>query len=96
MCDHCSSDQNSETEMEISDIGEAARNILVKAKDSDLKMTALKLVEALRGRGPSNLKLASWKAPKTIVEDKNLAESFVAHLLMENYLKEDFHFTPYR
>ena len=96
MCDHCSADENSESNIEISDIAEAARNILSKAKDSDLKMTALKLVEAIRGRGASNLKLSSWKPPKSISEDKNLAENVIAHLLMENYLKEDFHFTPYR
>jgi len=58
-------------------------------------MTALKLVEALRGRGASNLKLTDWKPPKTIANDKNHAENIVAHLLMENYIKEDFHFTPY-
>ena len=98
MCDHCAANavpSHSLVEIDISEFAEAVLKILARAKDGDLKMTALKLVEALRGRGASNLKLTDWKPPKNIANDKNHAENIVAHLLMENYIKEDFHFTPY-
>ena len=59
MCDHCHSSSgsgsSSKSEMEISEVAQATIDILAQAKNVDQKMTALKLVEALRGRGATNL-----------------------------------------
>ena len=59
MCDHCHSSSgsgsSSKSEMEISEVAQATIDILAQAKNVDQKMTALKLVDALRGRGATNL-----------------------------------------
>lgn len=41
--------------------GEAAVKILDQARTRETRMTGLKLVEALMGRGTANLKLAGWQ-----------------------------------
>lgn len=97
MCDHCSSPTgpDSGTELDVSDVAEAARNFIQHSKDMDQRLTALKLVEALRGRGGPLLKRVEWSPPKSLASNKAQVETIVAHLLIENYLKEHFHFTPY-
>ena len=79
--------------MNVSDIADAAIQILVHAQSLDSKITALKLIDALLGKGPS--KISSWKKPPTNVCQKHQIEHVVANLLIDGHLKEDFHFTPY-
>jgi ATP-dependent DNA helicase Q1 len=97
MCDHCSRPPgpDSGTELDVSEVAEAARNFIVHSKNLDQRLTALKLVDALRGRGGTLLKKVDWSPPRGVASSKTLTETIVAHLLIENYLKEHFHFTPY-
>ena len=66
---------------------------MVQAQSLDSKITALKLIDALLGKGPC--KISSWKKPPTNVSQKYQIEHVVANFLIDGYLKEDFHFTPY-
>ena len=66
--------------------------ILEQAGRREQRVTGLKLVDAVQGRGASNLKLAGWAGDGL---SKDQVESLVAHLTVEGHLKEDFHFTPY-
>ena len=91
MCDNCTRDDIIAT----GDVGDAARaavSILEQAARREQRVTGLKLVEAVQGRGASNLKLAGWAGGGL---GKDQVESLVAHLTVEGHLKEDFHFTPY-
>ena len=97
MCDHCneSPKADSGTELDVTEIAEAAINFIRHAASLDQRLTALKLVDALQGRGGTLLKLVDWTPPKSISSNRSLTETIVTHLLIDNYLKEHFHFTPY-
>ena len=56
------------------------------------RITALKLLEAWYGRGPTSLRVREVKCPDVAQED---GERVIIHLLLEGVLREDFHFTPY-
>ena len=58
----------------------------------ETRITAAKLVEALQGRGANNIKIAGWKGGKWTKEN---VEQIVGMMLVEQYLQEDMHFTPY-
>ena len=75
----------------MSSIADAAIQILVQASSMDTKVTALKLVDALLGKGPC--KIQSWKNEKKL--PKSQIEHIVALFLIGGQLREDFHFTPY-
>jgi len=91
MCDNCTRADG----IAKGDCGDAARaavGILEQAGRREQRVTGLKLVEAVQGRGATNLKLAGWAGDGL---SKDQVESLVAHLTVEGHLKEDFHFTPY-
>ena len=91
MCDNCTRADPSATG-DVVDAAKAAVSILEQAARREQRVTGLKLVEAVQGKGASNLKLAGW-AGDSLTKDQ--VESLVAHLTVEGHLKEDFHFTPY-
>lgn len=91
MCDNCTRD-DSIAKGDVGDAARAAVQILEQAGRREQRVTGLKLVEAVQGRGASNLKLAGWAGEGF---SKDQVESLVAHLTIEGHLKEDFHFTPY-
>ncbi|XP_059607390.1 ATP-dependent DNA helicase Q1-like [Phlebotomus argentipes] len=66
--------------------------ILDKADSMDMKLTGAKLIEAWFNKGPACLRANKKKAPAF---DRTLAEHIIAHLILEEYLKEDFHYTAY-
>ena len=93
MCDNCNSQTPDCATLDIREIAQAALKILERAERIlDMKLTPLKLVNALIGKGESKLRLPDWK-PSHL--DKDKAEFVVLHLLLDGYLKEDFAFTPY-
>lgn len=92
MCDNCNS-CSKPREIDVSAVADAAVQILIQAQSMDSKVTALKLIEALMGKG--NLKLAHWKKPPENLALKSQVEHVVANLLIGGQLREDFHFTPY-
>ena len=44
-------------------------------------------------KGPA--KIPTWKKPPSHLSEKSQIEHVVAYLLINGYLKEDFHYTPY-
>jgi len=46
-------------------------------------------------KGPSNLRLSEKESPKANRLSRDMCESVIGYLLLQGYLKEDFHFTPY-
>ena len=105
MCDNCKSretDTNQLSEgLNVKECSDAAIQILNHAKAGDIRVTANKLVDALLGKGQSNLKLNGWKMPKFsqidtfLTNARFLTETIVSNMILGGYLKEDFHFTPY-
>lgn len=102
MCDNCDSQSNKTKDKEtvnVNDWANAAILILNQAKCGDIKVTANKLVDALLCKGQSNLRVSSWSKPSCRGIAKNserhFVEAIVSNMLIEGYLKEDFHFTPY-
>jgi len=93
MCDFCEKDEDiSVKAVDVTDYAEAAVGILIAAAPKEIRVTAIKLVEALQGRGANNTKLAGWKGGPL---KKDQVEQVVAWLLVEGYLQEDMHYTPY-
>ena len=92
MCDNCASERKF-TNLPLKEYVKALKSILLQSESMDAKLTGLKLVNALMGRGEGKFKVANWSPPKTFT--KTIAEQVILHLLMEGYLKEDFAFTPY-
>jgi hypothetical protein len=72
-------------EVFLADYVDALRKILSQAACGDGKMTGLKLVNALLGKGEGKFRIADWSPPKEMT--KSRAELIVAHLLMEGFLK---------
>lgn len=93
MCDICEKGEGINVPaVDVTDYAEAAVGILKAAAPKEIRVTALKLVEALQGKGANNTKLAGWKGGKL---KKDQVEQLVAWLLVEGYLREDMHYTPY-
>lgn len=59
----------------------------------DVKVTVIKLLDAWFGKGDAKLRMKDVPIPSF---DRITAERVVGYLLIEGYLKEDFHYTAYR
>ena len=90
MCDICinsGSSRGSQLQSDVSAVADSAFQILIQAQSQDSKMTALKLLDALMGKGPSKL------SKKSVGDfSRTQMEIIVAKLLIEGYFREDFHF----
>ncbi|KAI8783389.1 ATP-dependent DNA helicase Q1 [Biomphalaria glabrata] len=86
MCDHCASTQ---CQVKIKDVTQFIKNLL-STLDAAQRVTPAKLLDAWYGADPAGVKGTSIAAPSLA---KNRAERTVAQLLVEGYLKEEFHFT---
>lgn len=67
-------------------------SLLSHAKQTNQRVTSLKLIDAWSGKGSPSLRLASVAPPKL---PRLEMERVVVMMLLNGYLKEDFHFTPY-
>jgi len=93
MCDHCDGSSNLSSDyIDITDYAKAANGILEAAGPKEIRITAVKLVEALQGKGANNVKLKGWTGGNL---NKDQVEQVVAWLLVHKYLQEDMHYTPY-
>jgi len=92
MCDNCDEGEDKIDDVDVTDYAQAAIGILTAAAPKEIRVTAIKLVEALQGRGANNTKLPGWKGGKL---NKDQVEQVVARLLVEGYVLEDMHYTPY-
>lgn len=66
--------------------------IIDRAVSIDVKLTALKLVDAWYQKGATNLRVKEVEVPNL---ERYYAEQIVAFLIVKEYLKEDFHFSTY-
>lgn len=90
MCDHC--DRNYDVEKkDITLYCENVIKIIDNAGHVDQRLTSQKLLDAWQGKGPGTLRV---KGAETATSREKL-ERILAHLLMKNYIREEFHFTPY-
>nr|CAD7393695.1 unnamed protein product [Timema cristinae] len=91
MCDHCRHPRETK-EVVITEHCRSLFKIMANAASMDSRLTGQKLIDAWLGKGATNLRVRDVKVPAL---SREMAEAVVAHLLIEGYLKEDFHFTPY-
>lgn len=73
-------------------ISRSLYKIIDQAWEKEIKLTALKLIDAWYGKGDSKLRVSDIKCGL----DRTTAEAAVGYLLYTGYLKEDFHYTAYR
>lgn len=90
-CDHCRTG-NTGQEKDITKYCQSLYKILDHAKSVDERLTALKLIDAWTGKGPSKLRPSDVQS---VTFSRDICERIVIYLLLESYLKEEFHFTPY-
>ncbi|XP_063841072.1 ATP-dependent DNA helicase Q1-like isoform X1 [Scylla paramamosain] len=91
MCDHCKIPQEVKM-MELGDYGQKLLLILEKSSSMDQRLTGQKLVDLFLGKGSTKQRVQGATA---IGLPRETAENIVAYLLVDGFLKEDFHFTPY-
>ncbi|GIY31009.1 ATP-dependent DNA helicase Q1 [Caerostris darwini] len=93
MCDHC--EQIGLYEEKVKNTAREYKsifNILEHASMLKERLTSQKLIETWQGKGPSKLRPPGHLS--TTLNREN-CERIIALLLLESYLKEEFHFTPY-
>jgi len=94
MCDHCQeTDKTSLAKTDVSRYVHQLLSILSNAKSCNQRLTPLKLLEAWSGRGSTALRVDGADAAADM--EKTEAERIIVQLLIRQYLREDFHFTPY-
>ena len=94
MCDHCQeTDKTDITKTDVSTFIHQLLSILSNAKSCNQRLTPLKLLEAWSGRGSTALRVDGADAAANM--EKTEAEGIIVQLLIRQYLREDFHFTPY-
>ncbi|CAG2224421.1 RECQL [Mytilus edulis] len=91
MCDHCNKDTEGE-KRDVTKLGLNVLTILDQASATDQRITALKLLDAWEGKGAGSLKVRGLDPPK-VSRDK--LERIIGHMLLQGFIREDFHFTPY-
>lgn len=95
MCDYCHY-RWTEGEAPKINVAEYVRELqeLVKlAEQLEVRVTAIKLIEAWYQKGPVALRLKNCTAPQL---DRSYAEQIIAYCLLEDFLAEDFHYTAYK
>ncbi|XP_071570480.1 ATP-dependent DNA helicase Q1 [Temnothorax nylanderi] len=91
MCDHCRK-PSVRKQMDIVRYCGQLYQIMTKAVQNQVRLTALKLIDAWYGKGASSLRVSNVPVPNFARET---AEAIVGHLLINGYLQEDFHFSAY-
>lgn len=95
MCDHCYYNNRERTvlspKMDILIHYRTLIRLLDKASSMDIKLTALKLLDAWFHKGPAKLRL---EVPAPSI-DRFFGEQIIAFLIINDYLREDFHYTAY-
>ncbi|XP_071532180.1 ATP-dependent DNA helicase Q1-like isoform X2 [Panulirus ornatus] len=91
MCDHCRTPRETKN-LDTTKYGEHILMILTKATSMDQKLTGQKLIDLFMGKGPTKLRIKEATAAGL---SRDRAENIVAFFLVDGFLREDFHFTPY-
>ena len=94
MCDHCQvADKTSVVKTDVKAYVHQLLSILSNAISCNQRLTPLKLLEAWSRRGSTALRVDGADAATKM--EKTEAERIIVQLLIRQYLREDFHFTPY-
>uniref|UniRef100_A0A182PC96 ATP-dependent DNA helicase n=1 Tax=Anopheles epiroticus TaxID=199890 RepID=A0A182PC96_9DIPT len=91
MCDRCVNKDVVRPQKPIAPYIGQLHRIIEKCELEQTNLTGLKLVDAWMHKGPTNLR--TDEPPPRI--DRVIAEQIVAYLIVNNFLKESFTFTPY-
>ncbi|XP_064600168.1 ATP-dependent DNA helicase Q1-like isoform X2 [Liolophura sinensis] len=93
MCDHCDPQNrvNSQT-VDISGMCADVITILDHAAAQQQRLTAIKLIDTWQGKGTKPMKGSGASVTTASREE---CELILAIMLLRDYIKEDFHFTPY-
>ncbi|KAL0101045.1 hypothetical protein PUN28_018717 [Cardiocondyla obscurior] len=91
MCDRCRK-PNIGKQIDISRYCRQLHRIITKAVQNEVRLTALKLIDAWYGKGATTLRMSDIPVPNFTRET---AEAVVGHLLVNGYLQEDFYFSAY-
>ncbi|XP_059172094.1 ATP-dependent DNA helicase Q1-like [Physella acuta] len=95
MCDHCLRSHHIKDGTVQKDVTKYCKDVIAlldAAASTEQRVTSAKLLEAWFSRGVTSLKVKSVSVPAM---SKEQAERILAHMLVEGYLQEDFHFTAY-
>lgn len=91
MCDICFNKKYSKgPKLNITEDCRTLRKIIERAESLKMNLTALKLIDAWYDKGPAQVRAGRVPSYK-----RRFAEQVVAFLLINDYLKEDFSYTPY-
>nr|XP_054488186.1 ATP-dependent DNA helicase Q1 [Agelaius phoeniceus] len=91
MCDNCCR-ENACEKLDVTGYCRDLIKILEQADSMSEKLTPLKLIDAWSGKGVSKFRVPEVAPPKHPREE---LERIIAHLLLQQYLKEDFSFTAF-
>ncbi|XP_028662515.1 ATP-dependent DNA helicase Q1 isoform X1 [Erpetoichthys calabaricus] len=91
MCDSCHDDATCEA-VDVADHGRNLVKILQHTQQIDEKLTPLKLIDSWLGKGAAKNRVSCVAPPKL---SRLEMEAVIAYLLVHQYLREDFSFTPY-
>ncbi|XP_076450110.1 ATP-dependent DNA helicase Q1-like isoform X2 [Babylonia areolata] len=93
MCDHCDPSLGKPcAKRDVTRLCQDVIRILNHAKATSQRVTAPKILDAWYGKGATTLRVREVKAPGVAREK---AERILAHLVLEGFVREDFHFTAY-
>ncbi|KYN28147.1 PREDICTED: ATP-dependent DNA helicase Q1-like [Trachymyrmex cornetzi] len=92
MCDHCRRPTSVRKQIDVAYYCRQLYQIMTKAVQNEIRLTALKLIDAWYGKGVSSLRISNVPVPNFTRES---AEAIVGYLLINGYLQEDFHFSAY-
>lgn len=91
MCDHCRKPKTSE-EKDVTQHCINAYRFIENALCNEVRLTANMLFDLWYGKGKPALRLKDIPTPKS---SRSNMERVVAHLIIKNFLKEDFNYTAY-
>ncbi|ODM89726.1 ATP-dependent DNA helicase Q1 [Orchesella cincta] len=92
MCDNCDRSNKKVVKVKVYPILQDLMKLLTHASQIEERMTALKLMDAWFGKGNKKCRVDSVPVPKY---EREVCERVIASLIVNGYLKEEFHFTPY-
>lgn len=92
LCDHCANPNLSLESQDIVEDFSTIQNIIEHCNDIEESVTPLKLMNIWQGKGPSKLRPPGLAFTS---HNRETCEHIIAWLLLKNFLKEKFHFTPY-
>lgn len=91
MCDNCCNSYIYK-EIDASQYYKDMLRIMECAERVKERVTPLKMIEAWTGKGSKKIRPDGLKKPE---HPRQICESILINLVLEGYLKEEFHFTPY-